>query len=80
MEDTLLEFSHAHFAKAEGTPFTTKPLGHLLEYDGLTTYGNKISQGRSHIKHHHFDKPTQAILKNLKQKVLPGREITHTLD
>jgi len=80
MEDTLLEFSRAHFAKAEGTPFTTEPLGCLLEYDGLTPYGNKISCGCPHIEHHHFDEPTQAILKNLQQKVLPGRDITHTLD
>jgi len=45
MEEMLLEFSCTHFSKAEGTPFTTKPLSHLLEYNGLTTYGLKISQG-----------------------------------
>jgi len=80
MEDTLLEFSRAHFAKAEGTPFTTEPLGRLLQYDGLTPYGNKISRGRPQIEHHHLDEPTRAILTHLKQKVLPGRDITHTLD
>jgi len=50
MEETLLEFSQTHFAQAKGTPFTTKPLSRLLEYDSLTTYGLKISQGRPHFE------------------------------
>jgi len=80
MEDTLLEFSRTHFAKAEGTPFTSEPLKRLLAYDGLTTYGQKISQGRSPFERHNFDEPTQAILDNLRQKVQPGQDITHPLN
>jgi len=79
-EDMLLEFSRLHFAKAEGTPFATEPLGRILAYNGLTTYGNKISRGRPHFDHYHFDEPTQAILENLKQKVQPGQEISHALN
>jgi len=80
MEDTLLEFSNTHFAKAEGTPFTTEPLSCLLEYDGLTAYGTKISQGRPQFDRHNFDESTKVILENLKQKVQPGNDITHNLD
>jgi len=45
MEDTLLEFSQMHFAKAKGSPFTTEPLNCLLAYDGLTPYGDKVTAG-----------------------------------
>jgi len=65
MEDTLLEFSRTHFAKAEGSPFTTEPLNRLLAYDGLTAYGQKITQGRPKFERHNFDEPTRAILANL---------------
>jgi len=30
MDDTLLEYSHEHFAKAEGSPFMIDPLRWLL--------------------------------------------------
>ncbi len=80
MEDTLLEFSRRHFSKAQGTPFMTEPLGQLLAYDGLTPYGNKISQGWPQFDRHHFDEPTQAILVHLKQKVQQGQDIIHTLN
>ena len=49
MEDMLLEFSRTHFAKAKGTPFTTGPLGQLLAYDGMSTYGQKVFQGQPKI-------------------------------
>jgi len=80
MEDMLLKFSRTHFAKAEGTPFTTKPLGRLLAYDGMSAYGQKVSQGWSEIEHHCLDTPTKAILKNLKQKISPGHTQTHALN
>jgi len=44
MDDTLLEYCQTHFATAQGTPFTTEPLSHLLQYDGLTKFGKLISQ------------------------------------
>jgi len=45
MNHTLLEYSQTHFATAQGTPFTVDPLKHLLNYDGLTPFGNRILQG-----------------------------------
>jgi len=80
MEEMLLEFSRTHFAKAKGTPFTAEPLGHLLEYDRLTTYCQKISQGCYQFDCHQFGEPTEAILMNLQQKTLPGSDNTHLLD
>jgi len=65
MDDVLLEYSRDHFAKAEGSPFTTEPLNCLLAYDGLTPYGDKVTAGRPAIHHHQLDEPTQAILSNL---------------
>jgi len=80
MEDMLLKFSRTHFAKTEGTMFTTKPLGCLLAYDSLPTYGQKISQGCPEFDHHCFDMPTQAILENLKQKIPPSQTTLHALN
>jgi len=45
LDDTLLEYSRKHFATAQGTPFTVEPLQHLLQYDGLTPFGNHVLQG-----------------------------------
>jgi len=41
----LLKYSQTHFAKVEGLAFTQELLHHLLQYDGLTKYGNLIFKG-----------------------------------
>jgi len=69
LEDTLLEHSRAHLAQADGSCFTQEPLKHLLQYDGLTTFGNHVTQGKPLPDFHQFDKPTIAVLMNLKCKV-----------
>jgi len=69
LEDTLLEHSRAHFAQANGSRFTQEPLKHLLQYDGLTTFGNHVTQGKPLPDFHQFDEPTAAVLTNLKRKV-----------
>jgi len=69
LEDTLLEYSHTHFACAEGSKFTQEPLRHLLQYDGLTSFGNCITNGGTIGSLHTFDEPTQAILQNLHEKL-----------
>jgi len=49
--DTLrLDYSQAHFAKAQGSPFTTKPLQHLLQYDGITKFGDMVYKGRAQLE------------------------------
>jgi len=68
LESTLLEYSRTHFAQAEGSPFTVEPLNWLLQYDGLTPYGDHITQGKP-FNLHDFNEPTCAILKNLQRKV-----------
>jgi len=62
METMLLEYSRTHFASAEGSPFVQEPLGRLLQYDGLASFGDRVT-GRWPIGTiHQFDKPTMAIL------------------
>jgi len=79
MESTLLEYSCTHFARAEGSPFTQEPLGRLLQYDGLTSFGNRVTDGRLLSTTHQFDKPTKAILENLHRKTPDDTQST-TLD
>jgi len=71
LETTLLEYSRTHFAQANGSPFTVEPLNRLLQYDGLTSFGDQITQGQV-PNLYNFDEPTCAILKNLKSKVPPA--------
>jgi len=68
MDDTLLEYCQKHFATAQGMPFTTEPLSHLLQYDGITVLGNLISQGRAPLEDLPLDEPTKALLTHLKSK------------
>jgi len=65
-EETLLEYSKTHFVKTVGLPFTYGPLSRLLQYNGLTTFGNLIFNGKLPVNSHPFDKPATAILLNLK--------------
>jgi len=68
MESTLLEYSQTHFAHAEGSPFMQEPLGRLLQYNGLTSIGDRVTGGRLLGTIHQFDEPMMAILENLHQK------------
>jgi len=79
LKATLLEHSQMHFAQAEGSPFTTGPLSHLLKYDGLTPFADCLIQGCLATNLYHFDEPTRAILNNLKCKVPLQSETTTTL-
>jgi len=79
LEEKLLEHSWTHFAQVEGSPFTVKPLGCLLQYDGLMPFGNHVTKGQPLHGIHNFDELTTAILLNLKQKIPLGTN-THTLN
>jgi len=68
LETTLLEHSRTHFAQAEGSPFTIEPLSRLLQYDGLTPYGDLLTNGHPATGLHQFDEATKAILMNLRWK------------
>jgi len=68
MDNTLLEYCRQHFATAHGTPFTTAPLNHLLQYDGITAFGNHVSQGTVRLDNLPIDEATKALLTHLKDK------------
>jgi len=80
IEDMLLEHSRLHFATADGSTFTRKPLKHLLQYDGLTSFGDYIYEGRPLEDANGFDEPTKAILRNLQNKVPTTDNNEHKLD
>jgi len=44
MEQHLLQHSQEHFSQAHGTPFTQPPLTDLLNFDGVTPFGDTILQ------------------------------------
>jgi len=79
METTLLDYSRTHFATAQGSPFTVAPLSTLLNYDGLTNFGDKILQGRANLEALPLDESTRALLAHLKDKSSDRRR-HHPLD
>jgi len=74
LETTLLEYSRTHFARAEGSQFTKEPLACLLQYDGLTPFGDRITRGGMIGNLYNLDKPTQAILEHLCRKTFTNTE------
>jgi len=79
MNNTLLEYSHSHFATAQGTPFTVAPLTHLLQYDGLTVFGDRILQGRVDLEALPIDEATRTLLANMRDKTTPNEARQHPL-
>ncbi len=80
LDATLLEYSHKHFATAQGSPFTTEPLARLLQYDGLTPFGDRVFNGCNNFKQFKFDEPTQALLRNVKNKTTSEAVWQHPLN
>jgi len=80
IKDTLLKHSQTHFAAADGSPFTCEPLSRLLQYDGMTMFGDHIHKGSTCLDNYNFDKQTMAILKNLKKKINPDDTAPHSLN
>jgi len=68
MNETLLDYSCEHFTKAQGSPFTIEPLNHLLNYDGITPFGNQVLRGRADLSNLNIDEATRAIMQHLRTK------------
>jgi len=45
METHLLQHSQTHFSQAHSTPFTRSLLTELLNFDGITPFGDTIFEG-----------------------------------
>jgi len=45
METQLLHHRCEHFSQAHGTTFTNEPLASLLQYNGLTPFGDDVFNG-----------------------------------
>ena len=69
MNHTLLEYSRTHFARAQGSPFMIDPLQQLLNYDGLTPFGNQVFKGRAQLEHLPLNALTKALLQNMQNKL-----------
>jgi len=71
MDQTRLEYSQTHFATAQGLPFMVDPLSRLLDYDGLTKFGNRVLQGRVALNALQIDEATHALLQHMTDKTDP---------
>jgi len=65
MDETLLEYCRQHFATTHSTPFTSEPLGTLLQYDGITLFGKLVYQGRAPLENLPLDDATKSLLTHL---------------
>jgi len=80
MNETLLEYSRIHFSKAQGSPFTVEPLSNLLQYDGLTTFGNQVLKGRAILDTVDLQPPTKALLTHLRDKTVDPEVQRHPIN
>jgi len=69
MDATLLDYSRTHFARAQGSPFTIDPLARMVQYDGVTPFGNLIFRGKVDLDALPVDAATRAVLKHLSDKL-----------
>jgi len=79
MNATLLEYSRKHFATAQGSPFTVALLTHLLQYDGLTAFGDRILQGKVDLNALPISEATRSLLANMTDKTKPNDNRQHPL-
>jgi len=78
MEAKLLQHSQTHFSQAHGMAYTQPPLQDLLQYDGLTEFGNQLFQGK--IPQDLDVSPmTRLLLKHQKSLLLPNEDISNPL-
>jgi len=80
MDMTLLDYSHTHFARAQGSPFTIDPLARLVQYDGVTTFGNQVFRGRADLEALPVDSATRTVLKHLRDKLPLHLDRTHPIN
>jgi len=75
MEAKLLEHSQWHFSQANGTLYMQTPLHNLLQYNGLTEFGNQVFHGN--IPQNLEIDPTTRLLLEHQQSLLEPNEETH---
>jgi len=79
MENHLLQHSQTHFSKAHGAPFTQEPLKSLLQYDGLTPFGDDVFHGRPIPPDLNLPPMTQLLLEHQKGQLQPNETPKHEL-
>jgi len=77
-ESKLLAHSQTHFSQAHGTEFTTAPLKDLLQYDGLTEFGDQVFQGEL-PRDLNVTPVTRLLLEHQKSLLNPNEDTTHPL-
>ncbi len=80
MEEHLLEHGHLHFRTAHGTPFTQPPLSQLLDFSGLTPFGDLIFEGRPIPDDIKLTPATRLLLTHQRSMLLPHVKNTHPLE
>jgi len=80
MEEHRLEHGRLHFCTAHGTLFTQPPLSQLLEFSGLTPFGDLIFEGRPIPDDIMLSPATQLLLTHQRSLLPPHAKTTHPLD
>jgi len=75
MEAKLIKHSRQHFSQAHGTPYTMSPLRDLLQYDGLTEFGDQVFNGN--LPQDLEIDPTTCLLLEHQQSLLKPDEETN---
>jgi len=79
MENKLLTHSQQHFSQAHGMPYTVAPLKELLQYNGLTEFGDQVFNGTI-PEDLNVSNTTRLLLENQKSALLPNEDTSHPLN
>jgi len=78
METKLLDHSKTHFSQAHGMAYTTMPLKVLLQYHGLTEFGDQVFN--SDIPRElNLPPATQLLLEHQQSLLQPNKDTSHLL-
>jgi len=64
MGQELLKYCQNHFSNSFGTPFTIPPLSNILDYDGLSPFGQAILNGTADLSQLNLDNHTHLLLQH----------------
>ncbi len=66
IDQELLKYCQEHFSKSFGTPYTVPPLSNLLDYDGITQFGQTVLNGTADLSLLNLNHHTKLLLQHQK--------------
>jgi len=80
LKQHLLQYSCTFFSQAHGTLYTVPPLSTLLDYDGLTAFGDQVHHGNIVEMAETMEHYTKLHLQHQKSKLMSSETVSQPLE